>query len=101
MAVKTLGTTGTTVLDAVAFASAAGSVTDADFATIRNAIKYDGVEGSRIFPDAFTRAGLLYIPRRGVLQVLPGDYVGVDATGWPILVSANAIASGATEWAHS
>lgn len=43
----------------------------------------------------WSRNGQLYIPNRGWLKVLPGDCVMVDATtGWPILVSARAIAAG-------
>jgi hypothetical protein len=53
------------------------------------------------YPGAFARMGLLYVPNRGVLKVLPGDYVGVDASGWPILVSAEAIAYTGTSWSHS
>jgi hypothetical protein len=42
--------------------------------------------------------GTLYIPRRGILKVFPGDYVAVDpTTGWPILVSASA-ANNASAW---
>jgi hypothetical protein len=98
MATKTLGTTANNVLDALQFSPV---MTQADVATLQQAIKFDGVEGNRIAPQAFTRTGLLYIPRRGVLRVLDGDWVGVDAQGWPVLVSANSINSGATEWAHN
>ncbi len=42
--------------------------------------------------------GQLYIPRRGVLQVLPGDVVAVDNTGWPILISAASIAAAGSRW---
>ena len=59
-----------------------------------------------IWPGALTTDGKLFIPNRGVLQVLPGDYIGVDANGGPILVSANAIAGGSspsasTSWTKS
>jgi len=50
-------------------------------------------------PTAWSQAGLLYVPNRGILQVLPGDYVGIDSQGWPILVSKNSIANAA--WTHS
>jgi hypothetical protein len=50
-------------------------------------------------PSAFTQNGKLYIPNRGVLQTFPGDYVMVDATsGWPILVSRQAINIGGSVW---
>jgi hypothetical protein len=40
---------------------------------------------------AFSFNGHLYVPGRGTLNVLPGDVVAVDNTGWPILVSANSV----------
>jgi hypothetical protein len=53
-----------------------------------------------IYPGAFMQGHMLYVPNRGVLRCLTGDYVMFDATtGWPILVSARAIAAG--PWAHS
>lgn len=67
--------------------------------TINANVKNDQINGFPIWPGAF-RMGLLYIPNRGVLQVLPGDYIGIDTTtGWPILVSSKAIASGV--WTHT
>lgn len=43
--------------------------------------------------------GLLTVPGRGVLKVLPGDYVAIDmATGWPILVSGNAVSYPGSLW---
>jgi hypothetical protein len=53
--------------------------------------------GSRL-PDSFSKNNLLYVPNRGVLQILPGDAVGVDASGWPILVSSEALAYAASSW---
>ena len=101
MSTRTLGTDATTTLTAVAWSPASSTLSDADLATIQNAIKYDGVEGDRVYPGAFTRNGLLFVPRRGVLQLQPGDWVGVDANGWPILVSADSIADGSSSWTHS
>jgi len=98
MALKTLGTNATTTLHALTF-QRAGLLT-ADVATFRASIKNDLVNGNPIWPGGF-EDGLLYIPNRGVLQIQPGDYIAYDATGWPILVSANAIASGSTSWTHS
>lgn len=99
MAVRTLGTVANNSLDSIQFGQ---DVTDADFATIINGIKDDSVNGFPIYPGALSRQGMLYVPNRGVLKCLPGDYIGVDSvTGWPILISAAAIAAGATKWAHS
>lgn len=98
MATRTLGTSANNSLTSVLWNSA-GSVTAADLATINLGIKDDIINSHPIVPNAF-RAGLLVIPNRGILKVLPGDFVGFDATtGWPILVSKRAIASG--PWAHS
>lgn len=97
MATLTLGTNANSSLVAIKFDQA---VSDADFATYAQDIKNDLINGQPVFPGAFARTGLLYVPNRGVLKALPGDYVGVDATtGWPILLSALAIASG--PWTHS
>ena len=125
MATKTLGTNGTTTLTALAHQSAGNA--QADVATIMQAILDDGMvfpaggsnpgnisplsvqprhqAGSSTgpYPGAYQINGLLIIPNRGVLRVLPGDWVGVDANGWPILVSAAAIAGtyASTSWTHS
>lgn len=100
MSTVTLGTTGHTSLTAIKYLPGYGSgMAAADIATIALAIKNDLVNGNPVYPQAFSANGLLYIPNRGFLQMLPGDYVGVDETGWPILVSKNAIAG--TSWVHT
>lgn len=114
MATKTLGTNANNTLTAVQFSKALSA---ADLATIQQAILNDmsidsgqaanaAPSAKPILPGGFSASGLLYIPNRGVLQCLPGDWIGIDANGWPILVSANAIAGGAapsavTSWTHS
>lgn len=72
----------------------AGSMAAADVASIANGIKNDAVNGLPISPGAFSSNGLLYVPNRGVLKVNPGDAVLIDSTGWPILLSAYAVANG-------
>ncbi|HEX8782787.1 MAG TPA: hypothetical protein VF764_05420 [Steroidobacteraceae bacterium] len=42
--------------------------------------------------------GLLWVPGRGMLKVLPGDVVADDSTGWPILISGNSIAYAGSDW---
>jgi len=71
----------------------------ADVATLRSNILWDGVYVNKAwtqiqkhiaYPGAFEMQGgqgLLYVPRRGVLIVLPGDWVAYDAQGWPVLIS--------------
>ena len=113
MATITLGTNAQTTLTAVKFEK---SLSAADMAAIAALILNDGTQqGGRanaapsakpIYPGGFSSTGLLFIPNRGVLQALPGDYIGVDANGWPVLVSANAIAGGSapsavTDWTHT
>jgi hypothetical protein len=102
MATKTLGTTANNSLTAVEFAT---SLLAADVATIQQGIKNDKIAAAGSHPiysgDAFSLNGLLYVPNRGVLQVLPGDYVAIDNNGWPILISADSIAYGSTLWVHS
>lgn len=100
MATLTLGTSATTSLTSLLWSAAMNAT---DFATLQQLVKYDsGPQTGAVFPGAIVKGntGALYIPQRGILQVLPGDYIGVDSTtGWPILVSAKAIASG--PWSHS
>ena len=101
MAVKTLGTTANNSLSpAIQFLPGYGSgISAADVATMALAIKNDLVNGNPVFPQAFSSNGILYVPNRGFLQMLPGDWVGVDSAGWPILVSKNSIAT--SNWVHT
>lgn len=95
MTLKTLGTNATNTLNAFVF----NTEVVADIASIAANIKNDKVNGLPIYPGGFSNSGRLFIPNRGVLQVLPGDYVAYDSQGWPILVSAYSIANG--PWTHS
>lgn len=96
MSTVTLGTVGTTELTAKLWNA---QINAADLATIQNSIKNDQNVAHPVYPGAFTRNGYLFVPNRGILRCLPGDYVAFDDTGWPILVSAAAIAG--TSWSHS
>lgn len=49
----------------------------------------------------FTPSGLLLVPGRGYLYCKPGDVVARDNTGWPILISASAIAYGGSQWTYT
>lgn len=106
MATATLGTAATTTLTAIPFTY--GALQAADFAAIAAAIKHDthnpaiiGVGNTQQPPiiSPFSRSGTLVIPNRGVLALFPGDYVAIDATGWPILLSMRAAAS--ASWVHT
>lgn len=87
MATKTLGTLATTTLTGVQWTGQRGasSISDADIATITNAIINDGDYPMQL-PGAFSRMGLLYVPRRGILKMLDGDWVATDPSGFPYLV---------------
>jgi hypothetical protein len=116
MAIGTAGTTGTTTL-AISSPFIGGMAgTGTDVGNISSAIWDDRqnvypnlplgtintiATPAKLMPSGqFTSSGLLYIPNRGVLQCLPGDYVMVDTVvGWPILVSRASIAGGS--WVHS
>ena len=102
MATKTLGTNATTSLNpALKFLPGYGSgMSPADIAAIAQAIKNDLNPAHPVVnQQPFSSNGLLYVPNRCVLTMLPGDWVGVDSQGWPVLISANSIANAA--WTHS
>lgn len=101
MATKTLGTSATNSLSpAIQFLPGYGSgISAADLASMSLAIKNDLNGTTPIIPESFSSNGLLYIPNRGQLKILPGDWVGIDSQGWPILVSKNSIAHAA--WTHT
>jgi hypothetical protein len=102
MALLTFGSAATTTLAALQFIA---GISPTDHAALNTSIKKDSHNpGQPLGPQpiilgAFDRAGLLVIPDRGVLRVVTGDYVAVDATGWPILISARAAAS--ASWVHT
>jgi hypothetical protein len=91
-----VGTTTTSVLVGDTFIR---GDTPGNVAFITNKIKNDAVNGFPIYPGAFSNTGMLYVPNRGVLQAKPGDVIATDPiTGWPILISAAAIAAGGSSW---
>lgn len=103
MSTITLGTAATTTLTTglVVPSQSNGATTHflpADIAAFNNAVKSQSAVGTRE-NNAF-RNGVLFFPgKRGYLRVNPGDYLGVDPNGWPVLVSAYAIATGG--WTHT
>jgi hypothetical protein len=75
----------------------AASMLPADIASVANAILDDKVNTHPIVPSAWSSDGLLYLPQGrspGGIRMLPGDVIAVDSRGWPIIVSADAIANG-------
>lgn len=96
------GTLGTNANNSLVSLIASGAMLPADIAAIANAIKDDKINSypnNPIFPGGFAQNRLLHVPNRGILRVAVGDYVAYDSTGWPILLSANAIANG--PWTHT
>jgi hypothetical protein len=92
-----MGTAATTTLTALAFNP---SMAPADFAAIDAAILDDLNPAHPNNPGGWARNGQLFVPNRGVLLMLPGDFVAFDTqTGWPILISARA--GGQAGWVHS
>lgn len=99
MALLTLGSNANNSLSAIKYLPGIGSMVAADLATLNIGIK-DDINVAHPNVQSCFRDGMLFIPNRGWVQVLPGDYVAYDTTtGWPILLSAYAIASG--PWTHS
>lgn len=95
----TLGTTTTTALTAYTFSQAPATLTPANMAILKAGI-VDDLNPKSFSPNSFVDYnGLLMIPRRGLIRIFPGDVVAFDsATGFPIVVSAAAIASGSSLW---
>lgn len=98
MALRTLGTAANNTLSA--FVVNSNDTIPADVATFNAAVKDDQIGTFPVFNGpAYTLSGLLFVPNRGFLRALPGDYVAFDpATGWPILLSARAAAN--ASWVH-
>lgn len=89
---KTAGTKATTTLTGAQWPGryAADSISDSDIAAIANAILNDQ-DPPQIWPGAFSRMGLLYIPNRGVLRMLQGDWALYGPDGFPYLVPSEAL----------
>lgn len=103
MATVSVGTNANNSLTGLKFLPGYGSgMAAADIATISLGIKNDQINSHPNVPEAFSSNGLLYVPNRGVLKMLPGDYVAFDTqSGWPILLSARAFSVGSSVWHHS
>src|SRR5450631_3962910 len=99
MATGTLGTVATSSLTSINGWNAQTAI--ADVAAIQEAIVRQGA-GFRtsIIPGGFSPSGRLFLPGgRGIIQLKPGDYIGVDHWGWPTVVSFESIADASSSWA--
>jgi hypothetical protein len=76
-----------------------GGLLAADLAAIRSRILNDRPQmgPGNIWPGALEN-GQLFVPNRGYLQLIPGDWVGVGTVGWPFLISA---AEMTADWTHT
>ena len=101
MATGTLGTAATTSLTSINGWNAQTPI--ADIAAIQEAIlRQESGFRTSIIPGGFSPSGRLFLPGgRGIITLKPGDYIGVDHNGWPIVVSKESIADGSSSWAHS
>lgn len=120
MATRTCGTAGTTTLTAIPWPDLTSITAAADVAAI-NALILDDVpllylsgnagtstnqnttqQGAKqnLMPTALG-LGQLFIPNRGILKVYPGDWIGVDGFGFPVLISGRSIGTSTASWAHS
>lgn len=101
MATGTLGTAATSSLTSINGWTHQTAI--ADIATIAAAIvRQEAGFRTSIVPGSFSPSGRLFLPGgRGVIQLKPGDYIGVDHNGWPIVVTAESIADGSSSWSHS
>lgn len=110
MALLSGGTSTTTTLKGLVQNT---NLSVADAAMLRANIKWDGslqngawvpIQGHAAYPGAYEfqgGQGLLYVPRRGMLQVLPGDVVAYDPNGWPILISGWSLnGAGVSGWSN-
>lgn len=96
------GTLGTNANNSLVSLIISGAMAPADIAAITNNILNDRINtypNNPIFPGGFAQNRLLHVPNRGILKCLVGDYVAYDSSGWPILLSASAIANG--PWTHT
>jgi hypothetical protein len=97
MALKTFGTAATTSLAAMAWNQMSAI---ADMAAIEANIKNQSNPAHPIVPGGFEQ-GRLYLPgNRGIILLVPGDWVAYDNFGWPVVVSKESIAGGSS-WVHS
>lgn len=96
MALITLGTAAIDSLTAVVWNAA---IAQADVRAINSLIVAGTSIGARA-GSGFVREGMLYVKRRGVLQLLPDDVVATDSSGGTVIVLSAAAAASAF-WVRS
>lgn len=97
MALLTGGTAATTTLRALLVSGDMGAGTKLrDIGAWNALVKSQDAVAAQNQTTAFMLDGVLHLPgKRGTIICQPGDYIMVDPTsGWPIVVSAQAITGG-------
>lgn len=97
MALGTLGTNANTSLTSMTWnrMSPVADVAAIGALIVRQAAGFR----TGIIPGGFAKGGQLRLPgKRGIIYLEPGDVIGVDHNGWPIVVSGESIADGSTSW---
>lgn len=94
MALGTLGTVANNTLPSLRWRP---GVSQADIATIARNIKDQSNPTHPIWPGGFTNEGKLFLPNgRGTILLKPGDVIAYDNFGWPVVVSSESLAGGAS-----
>jgi hypothetical protein len=97
MTLKTLGTNANNSLSAVQFGPN-GVLSDSDLAAFNALVQpdYGGTNPNNGKLGTYvSREGQFFIPNRGWVMVFSGDWLCVDSTtGFPFILSKNAVASG-------
>jgi hypothetical protein len=83
MALLTFGTNATNTLSAFQWNN---DNAVANTALINNAIKTQGTV-QRNEPAAFTNNGFLFVPNRGIIKLIAGDWIAIGSTGMPFVMS--------------
>lgn len=104
MALRTVGTAGTTSLDGVVWSQDPAVLSRADVAALIQLITDDLTTGHPVAQVSGVggleqSAGKLWVPNRGSLVIYPGDVLAVDNRGGVILITAYSAAG--TDWVVS
>jgi len=98
MTLKTLGSNANNSLSAVQFHQSSGVMSDSDLALFNALIQpnYGGLHpNSGKLGNYVERSGQFFIPQRGFIRIVNGDWLCLDSTtGYPFVLSNAAVTSG-------
>lgn len=97
MALLTAGTLATNTCKALVWQPS--GMSQQDFGNLMELVKAPGA--AKTFPRMWVQNGILYVPGERAPQgfvIKPGDYIMVDANGWPFIVPSQNFTN---SWAHS